>query len=184
VIAFEPTDTAYGKLLGNLALNPLLSRRVDPVQAFLTADPEDAKPAGIPSFWPLAGSVSGERLHPVHGGAYQPLEGARSLRLDDWIRDRGCDRIDFLKIDVDGFEPDVLEGAGDVLRAFGPTLLMEFSPHVIEERGRSFGDLTGMLRDLGYGCRSLSGRPLPLDDSIVRLIPGGGSINVILFRPK
>lgn len=39
----------------------------------------------------------------------------KTLTLDDFIRQKGIDRIDFLKLDAEGWEPEVLEGASSAL---------------------------------------------------------------------
>ena len=41
----------------------------------------------------------------------------RMRRLDHWAQEHGVDRIDLLKMDVEGFELQVLEGAKGLLRA-------------------------------------------------------------------
>lgn len=46
--------------------------------------------------------------------------------LDDLLR--GIDRLDVLKVDVEGAEGLVIEGAARVLGALRPTLLCELSP--------------------------------------------------------
>lgn len=45
--------------------------------------------------------------------------------LDDYIDETGLDRLDFMKIDVEGFELSVLNGATKVLSAMRPVLLFE-----------------------------------------------------------
>jgi FkbM family methyltransferase len=47
--------------------------------------------------------------------------------LDRIVADQGLSRLDFIKMDVDGGELDVLAGAGDTLRRFKPTVVVEFS---------------------------------------------------------
>jgi len=41
--------------------------------------------------------------------------GGRTIRGDAYARERGIDHIDFLKIDVEGMEPRVLEGMGELV---------------------------------------------------------------------
>ena len=49
------------------------------------------------------------------------------ITLDDYVRERCLDRIDFMKMDVEGFEPAVLEGASSLVERFRPPILMEFN---------------------------------------------------------
>lgn len=78
------------------------------------------------------------------------------MRLDDYeLREVG-----FIKIDVEGHELAVLQGAQKTIRTSMPNLLVE-----IEERHRpgSIGEVSAFLADLGYeGFFVLDGELLPL----------------------
>lgn len=180
VVAFEPTDYAFGKLQRNLDLNPSLRPTVCAVQALLVATAEEQKPDGIPSSWSLETPAAGDTIHPVHKGTYNSLQGAAPIQLDQWVEVNQLDRLDFVKIDVDGFEVDVLEGAKRTLQRFRPRIMMEFAPYVFKERGRSFEELISLLRQSGYQAREVHGGLLELSSGLERSIPHGGSINVIL----
>jgi FkbM family methyltransferase len=110
VYAFGPTDYAFGKQLRNLSLNLELSRRVTAIQTMLAGCRTQEKPQAIPSSWPLDGALEAQ-LHPINLGRFNTLEGAQIFRLDDWVAQEQLPRIDFVKIDVDGYEIDVIEGA-------------------------------------------------------------------------
>jgi FkbM family methyltransferase len=180
VVAFEPTDYAYTKLQRNLNLNPTLQSRVTTVQALLVATGEEQKPEGIPSSWSLEAPSAGEHIHPVHKGTYNSLQGAATIQLDQWVAANHLNHLDFVKIDVDGFEVDVLKGAKHTLRRFRPVIMMEFAPYVFKERGQSFKELLSLLHDFRYQARKVHGNYLELIPELERLIPHGGSINVIL----
>lgn len=182
VIAFEPTDYAFRKLNRNLVLNPAIAARVQAVQAMLVGEADPAKPASIPSSWSLE-ERKGEDVHPVHGGKFQSLLGAEALRLDDWVSAAGLENVSFIKLDVDGYEVGVLEGGMTTLARWRPTMMMEFAPYIFSERGRSFGELLSILRDLNYRCRTVFGHPLSLEASLEAIIPHGASMNVILEHP-
>ena len=179
VYSFEPTDYAFGKQRRNLSLNLELSRRVNAIQAILVGRRTQRKPEAIPSSWPLDGAGEME-LHPTHFGRFNTLEGAQVLRLDDWAVQEQPPKIDFVKIDVDGYEIDVIEGATETLSRYKPVMIMEFAPYVFSERGRSFRELLDALLALGYHARTVSGKALTLEPSLEAAIPREGSMNVIL----
>lgn len=183
VAAFEPTDYAFDKLRKNLSLNPELESRVIAVQALLVAKPDEQKPDGIPSSWSLAPPNPEEIIHPVHKGTYNSLLGAAAIQLDQWVDEMKLTRLDFVKIDVDGFEVDVLEGAKSTLERFKPKIMMEFAPYVFREHGRSFSELVGFLRRLGYHAQVVHGDVIELTTALEQAIPHGASINVILSPP-
>ena len=179
VYSFEPTDYAFEKQQRNLSLNGGLAKRVKPIQALLVGRNNQRKPQAIPSSWPLE-AESAAKLHPVHLGRFNMLEGAQVFRLDDWIAKEQPPRIDFVKMDVDGNEIDVIEGGEEALSRHAPLIMMEFSPHVFPERGRSFKELLDALLVLGYRARTVGGKALQMDLSLEAMIPRGGSMNVIL----
>ena len=179
VYSFEPTDYAFRKQLRNLSLNLELSRRVNAIQAMLVARRTQGKPETIPSSWPL-NRESATKLHPIHLGRFNTLEGAAVLRLDDWAAQEQPPKVDFVKIDVDGFEIDVIEGAGETLSRYRPVMMMEFAPYIFSERGRSFKELLDALLGLGYHARTVNGKALKLEPSLAAVIPREGSMNVIL----
>lgn len=56
---------------------------------------------------------------------------AQMKRLDDF----GLDQVDFLKIDVEGFEYDVLRGGAETIQRCRPTIIVEQKPNVPQRYG-------------------------------------------------
>jgi FkbM family methyltransferase len=178
VYAFEPADFAFSKLKRNLALNPELTARTFPQQILLAASSTDEPEPQIYASWPLE---SDGTVHPKHRGSLVSAEQAVVETLDNFISREGINRLDLIKMDVDGHELPVLQGAGETLRRFQPTLVMEMSPYIHAEFHHSFADFVEILKQAGYSLRNAdSARPVPLDAAqLERLIPDGASINVI-----
>jgi len=120
-------------------------------------------------------------VHPKHRGRLATTRNASVDTLDLFAARHNIDRLDFIKIDVDGHELPVLRGGLGLLTRLHPILLMEMSPYVHAEEQNSFADLLALLRDAGYAIQdAATWRPLPLDEAqLERLIPDGASINVI-----
>lgn len=178
VFAFEPTLYAFNKLQRNLSLNPDIASRVTAEQIMLTDDPDETIEAEVYSSWPLDGGLG---LHPKHLGRPESLTGSRAERLDDYLTNSGIERLDFIKLDVDGFECHVLGGSLTALKIFRPAILMELSPYVLRERGRSLEQLLGILKQAGYNLFRLNGKTALAGDpdSLQKLVPDGSSLNVI-----
>jgi len=72
----------------------------------------------------------------------------QAIPLDDYIRDKKVHDVSFMKIDVEGFEKEVLDGAMQTIRSKQPILL-------IETELRHKADVIGLfkaLEDLGYSA--------------------------------
>jgi FkbM family methyltransferase len=178
VFAFEPADFAFAKLKRNLALNPELLVRTDARQVMLAAEPNVQCEAEIYASWPLKTHAS---VHPKHRGRLVSSTHASVDSLDNFMEREGIERVNLIKIDVDGFEYPVLKGGLKTLAKFRPTLVMEMSPYVHAEHNQSFRDLVSLLRDCGYRLQDASTwKSIPLQSDLLEaLIPDGASINVI-----
>ena len=163
VLAFEPTEYAYRKLLRNLALNPDLSARIHATRAYVSDRSEEAAPVTAYSSWKVDGSLTA--VHPVHGGAVCPPEVTRVLTIDEFCRDRGIGRVDLIKTDTDGHDLDVLEGARETLRVHRPVVVFEIGDYLLRERGQHFGQILELFKPLGYRLiNAKGGREVTLEN--------------------
>jgi FkbM family methyltransferase len=178
VIAFEPTDYAFRKLCRNLELNPQLEARVTACHCFLTEHDEDRVPSAIYSSWPLAREAG---LHAKHLGREMRTESARARSLDNVLSELADRKVQVVKLDVDGFECDVLGGATVLLRDVRPIFVMELSPYVLEEHGTSLEQLLSYFIPNGYSFYDeRTCKPLPSTArELQRLIADGAGINAI-----
>lgn len=159
VFSFEPTDRAYSKLKANLLLNPTLARRITPVHCFLGDRSHQSGNASAFARWRL--DVSSTGAHPHHCGSLSPA-AAPAASIDDFVKQRGLERIDLIKIDTDGAEYEVLRGATTTLKRFHPILVLEVCPYILEERGLSFGHFEDLLASVRYVFLDpKTRRPLP-----------------------
>ena len=79
-----------------------------------------------------------------------------TVTLDTFVESVGLKKIDFIKLDVQGAEPLVLEGAKRTLNAHQPDMLLEVSAWDLRAGGKSPPALLSRLEELGYECFMLT----------------------------
>ena len=178
VYAFEPTQYAFEKLGRNVKGNPAVSSRIELVHAMLVAESRKSVAPEIYSSWPLN---QHEGLHKQHRGKLMSTSDAAAIALDDFVDSRGINRIDFVKLDVDGNEAGVLAGSINTLRRFRPRVLMEWAPYLFDDESVCMEQMLNNFIDLGYRPKEPSGRrPLPKTlGALNALVPRYGSMNVL-----
>lgn len=146
VHAFEPEPGNFELLSKNISANKLkniyplnkaVSNKEEMKQLFLSA-----ANYGAHSF--------------AEGNVPLGVEGSVSvstLRLDDYWREHGRGKIDFIKMDTQGAEGDILEGAEKVLEESSPVILMEFWPYGLRGFGREPQTVLSLLEKYGYVIR-------------------------------
>ena len=181
VYAFEPTHYALQKLKRNLSLNREIAEVIVPVNSFVSC--KEKKPESIKAFssWKIDKKI-GDDQHPVHGGRAMSSEGVPTTTLDDFVKDQKLDRVDFIKIDTDGHEFEVLSGALQLIQDFQPLIIFELGQYVMEERGISFMDYKQFFRDLNYSMADASCNKEIIQANYKKRIPRQGTIDV-LARP-
>ncbi len=124
VFAFEPAPGSVDFLKTNLRRN-----RGDNVKVFATAI---ADHEGTVSFHDVPFFTAGSFTADEEGWLQSDAVGSNLVRvpcttLDAFVEDHAVDRVDVIKIDVEGAELAVLEGAIRTLAAHKPLVVMEFN---------------------------------------------------------
>ncbi len=178
VFSFEPTAYAFAKQQTNIALNPSLAPIICAHQIMLTATDAAPLTETVYSSWPLEAA---DDLHSEHHGRLMSTNGAVTGTLASFVRNEGVERIDFIKLDVDGNENDVLFGGMIVLETFRPIVMMELAPYVYINHPDKFDSVLNLFWSLGYEIADVRNyTKLPHDPDRVRArIPDGGCINVL-----
>ena len=81
------------------------------------------------------------------------------VTLDGYCKAHGLPP-EVIKIDVEGSEIGVLEGARAVLSDHRPLIVLSVHPTELGLLGRSPEELAGLIEDLGYACRDIAGTPV------------------------
>lgn len=131
VLAIEPLLFTYHILCANVALNGLTNVR--PLHAAAGAETGTLT---VPALdYTMDDNFGGYPL----GGEMPAGNGVPLVCLDDLL-----ERVDFVKVDVEGMEPQVLEGTSRLIVACHPILYVENNP------GPHQDDLILVMKRLGY----------------------------------
>lgn len=72
------------------------------------------------------------------------------VTLDDFVAQNGLTRLDFIKIDVEGWELRALEGGAKTIEKFHPVLMLEMVDKFLQRAGDSSRKLWDFLKSQGY----------------------------------
>jgi FkbM family methyltransferase len=148
VYAIEPSSWAYKKLQHNASLNPNLNNI-----RFLKLGLSDKDIGRTNIYFQSSYRIDGHQ---------NPLpEEVLLSSLDTVVSNENIQKIDFIKMDVDGYEGKVIRGAMTALSSFRPTILMEITPSAMLSNGDDPEELVGALQSLGYRFETTKRIPIP-----------------------
>jgi FkbM family methyltransferase len=152
VYCLEPAPATFNVLRNNIALNGLPNISAAQLAVSDSASVLTFQLTEKDSIFNRLAPIK-ETAHNLHRTRFinsHTIE-VKSVRLDNFCRERSIDRIGFLKIDVEGAEMSVLKGAEYLLRKRAVELIwIEVEPENLLEMGDSIDDLSAFMRDVGY----------------------------------
>lgn len=142
VIAFEPLAYLRNKFNRNMALNKVSNVKLMP---YALSDQESSAEFKInPNTWnqgafSIAGKDEGTEVQKV------------DIKVgDDLSEIQALDRLDLVKIDVEGFEFQVMKGLQSTLEKFRPRIIFEYDMKYWPANGQSITECFDFLRKLDY----------------------------------
>jgi FkbM family methyltransferase len=152
IFAFEPSPSVYPLLQKNVQSNALLQT----IKVFQTALSNES---GKATFYQCEDSAYSSLKNTKRKAVVENFT-VNMTTVDDFVQSQGIDHIDLIKIDVEGFEYEVIQGARNTLQSIAPRLFVE-----IYGGTDSNMDPEGTIKylcDLGYKAFHLKdGRLLP-----------------------
>jgi FkbM family methyltransferase len=146
VLAVEPSSREYARLLANVRLNAL--GNVTVVRAALGAAPSNATLA-IASDWHGGQNTIGPRVSNPNVETTSH-EHVAVQTLDRLAAVHEIDRVDVVKLDVEGSEIRAIAGGRTIIERHRPTLLLEVESERLESQGNTKEELFVALAALGY----------------------------------
>jgi len=149
IYAFEPSVDIQPKLKRNIDLNNFENIEVIPCAVAATS--------GVMKFYP-ANEVANQGV-----GSLMPVQEYRSnirsnegvdvdvMSLDDFCGARGIEKVDVLKIDVEGFDLEVLKGATKLMKNNPDLVIMsEVEPMNLEQLGVTAKDFYNFMESQSF----------------------------------
>ena len=177
VVAFEPMSRAFARLKTNVELNVFDNIVLEKLA--LSNRSRKGQRIAMACSWPFS-AVNDAQRHPVTRGLVV-TDIVDFVTVDEYVRAKGVTRVDLIKLDVEGNEFKVLQGAVETLRSFHPVMIMELGISLLAEAGDSLEDVVSLLSGLGYAFYSERGLArLQGFDAIRAVVPQRATLNVIL----
>ena len=161
VHAFEPEDINAARFSENMTLNKIQNvqlhrEAVSNVEGMLQLFLSKTANAGTHSTLYNERTVTQESIQ------------IPATTLDAFARHHDLQRLDLIKVDVEGAEFEVLQGADNVLRIYRPRVILELCDRLQIERGLSSRQIKEFMLERNYSAYTIAddGTPVPsgLDD--------------------
>ena len=124
VYCFEPQRLVFQMLCGNLAINNLENCYAYPIAL---GDQDEWIEIDEPEYNQQGSFGSFSIIKDVIKTRSFKKTLTEKLTLDRFIERYQVPKVDFIKIDVEGMDVEVLKGATNVLEQFNPSMLIEYS---------------------------------------------------------
>ena len=171
--AFEPTDYAFKKLENNFLLNPTLKQNTNLHKLYVSDVIDKKSKHKIRSSWIVNKSNdTANKMDEEYSGEI--------VTLDEFFINL-C-RLDFLKIDVDGFDFRVLEGAKRIIQTFRPIVFIELSEVDLNRNNSSVSDILSYFDDINYSGSLENGANINTPEDLIEYLTGATHTNGI-FKP-
>ncbi|MCA0431405.1 MAG: FkbM family methyltransferase [Bacteroidetes bacterium] len=90
------------------------------------------------------------------------------VKFDNWVLDKMLNKINLIKIDVEGYEMEVLKGAENSIKKYKPILFIELDDNNLKQQNSSAKEVISYLISLNYSIiNSLTNKQVNLSDNFL-----------------
>lgn len=152
IICFEPYPENFNKLLTNINLNSNIQNIK--LENIGLGD----KNSQVEMFKECISNSGGNRIVYDPAKNTEGIEVVQITTLDNYLESNNIEKVDFVKIDVEGFEYSVLKGAIKTLRKSKPKLYIELDNANLKKQGSSSVEMISLLKRFGYSIKDVQNR--------------------------
>jgi FkbM family methyltransferase len=157
ILSFEPHPDTYYRAIENIKLNNF--NNIELLNIGLGSEKEELK------LYEVNNNNPGMNRIFLNEENF-PFKRVQVEKLDDVLNEKKIFNIDFIKLDVEGFEYFVLEGGIETLKRNKPIIYIELSENSLKKNGKSSKDLLELLIKIGYNSfiRTTDNKKIDLED--------------------
>jgi FkbM family methyltransferase len=133
VYSFEPYISIFKKFEENINLNPQLKNIIIKENIALSNLVNIKYKFNI-----VKQNLGSNSLVEISNDDVNLNEFLLSDTLDNYVKENNLKNISFIKLDVEGMELEVLDGAKDVIKKYNPSIFIEINENLYKIKNRSF----------------------------------------------
>jgi len=168
-IAFEPGSNTYNRLIQNVSSESFIPERL----AISNLN------GSLDLYLPTSHGCSSFVYRPEFEGV--ATEKVPVCRLDDYVTNNELNNVCFIKIDVEGYEIEVIEGAIQTIKKYQPILLCESENRHISHTGKSTQMFIERMKQMNYKGYVISKKTFEILSVNEIKIPEGKNDNETYF---
>lgn len=157
VYAFEPSSYSYGHLALMVKLHRLKNVHTyhsavsDKAGSVCLITPQKSTGHAGRSFAFISRLENADKKRTDIVSENATKEDVPAISIDEFVREKNVDAIDFVRCDTEGSEMLILQGASKTIEKNKPSLLIEIHSHALKEVFNSNAEeVSGFLFDHGY----------------------------------
>lgn len=143
VYSFEPVRSTFEKLQKNILINSFRNVSANRLIIYEKECEMEIMPGDN-------GNTGSAKIPPKGVVSKMNAEKVKAVTLDGFVEKKGVEKIDLIKIDVEGSELSVLRGMKNILEKMSPRLLIELTENTLKAHGTSCREVLQYLKDSGY----------------------------------